>query len=573
MADITLYSQNFGVVNTTAASIGWTEVDADFIISNAEPSTGYTGASGGCGILSQGLGIPTLGYTSTINISGYTNIRLRTGERFLVMNALDYYTLEYSLNGGAYTPLVTYSGASGSIAWRRTTYNIPSGDTLTIRIGSYDGSGGGAYVVLDDFTILGEQGMSIKDTPQQYDLAHNDLPFVVSGTNNTQSNYKYWCDVYFTGSTAYDYRLFTFPRPDGFGFFNLKTIIRDYVSGDLDINTVEGFYRLSSMYKAYNVYFGESYGATGTISSGIVSSGTYYAYDGANEWAEFIGYSQNDRAIRTTGIASFLTNMVQNTASGQFTSYNLIGDSERAWVCMASKETNAIGFMQIVTYNSAGSTIGVYTVANPYVALTSDDNRFLRFPCGTANMASIPNGSISVGVGSLPIITSSVVYYEVSTLNSSSGANSKNLMFKIQSNCSKYDAYRLHYKNKWGGFDSFTFTQVNKESGDIERKSYKKQYGTISSVGNWAYTKKERGITNYSTKSKRRLRLTSDWITEAQYELLIELIESPQVYWDDSGELFATNILNSSYEVKTLKNDKLFNLELEVELTQMNRRQ
>jgi hypothetical protein len=125
----------------------------------------------------------------------------------------------------------------------------------------------------------------------------------------------------------------------------------------------------------------------------------------------------------------------------------------------------------------------------------------------------------------------------------------------------------------WGGFDSFTFILSNKEFGSVERKSYKKKYGTISDAGVWGYTKKDRGITNYDTKSKRRLSLTSDWITEAQYELLIELIESPQVYWDDSNELFAVNILNNEYEVKTVDNDKIFNIQLDVEFTQMNRRQ
>lgn len=431
-------------------------------------------------------------------------------------------------------------------------------------------SGCGEYTSFADTLII--IPISIKDTPQQYDPVHNDLPFVVSGTNNTQTNYKYWMDVYFPGSTSYDYRLFTFPRPDGFGFFNLKTILRDYVAGDIDIPTVETFYRNSSMYKAYSVYFGESYGTTGAITSGMVSSGTYYTYDGSLEWDEWITYLQNDRAIRTTGKAKFMTNQPQATSTN-LNSYQVIGDSENAWLYMAVKESNAVAKIYIETFDVNGSSLGFYTIANPYVTLNNDDNRFLRFPSGTANIPRIPSADITVISGSLPIITSSVVYYEMATNAAAGGVSSYGAVYKVQSNCSKYDAYRLHYKNKWGGFDSFTFTMVNKESGEIERRSYKKMYGTISSEGDWDYTKKERGLTNYSTKAKRKLMLKSDWVTEAQYELLIELIESPQVYWDDSGELFAVNMLNSSYEIKTVKNDKVFNLEIEVEFTQMNRRQ
>jgi len=415
-------------------------------------------------------------------------------------------------------------------------------------------------------------GMRIKDTPQQYEPVHNDLPFVVSGTNNTQSNYKYWCDVYFNGSTQYDYRLYTFPRPDGFGFFNLKTIIRDYVSGDLDINTTEDFYRCTNMYKPYNVYFGESYGSTGTVSSGLVSSGTYYAFDGSLEWSEFISYSQNDRLIRTSGTGYFLTNYPQGSAV-DYSSTVKIGDSEYGWLYMAVKESTAAYWLKISTYDSSQSLLGTYTYFNNYNEITDDSNRFLRVPCGTANIPLLSGANLNTLFGSLPIITSNVKYYTLSILNSSLATVSKVITFEVNSNCSKYDAYRLHYKNKWGGFDSFTFTAINRESGDIERKSYKKQYGSISTSGNWSYTKKDRGITNYSTKSKRKLRLTSDWVTESQYELLIELIESPQVYWDDSGSLFAVNILNTSYDVKTTDINKLINLELEVEFTQMNRRQ
>lgn len=556
----TIYDAGISTKTTGALSqiTGWTEVspqveiyDNDFIFSIATAGTAeFT--------------------TSAINIAGYNNIVLNVTEWYLPQDTLDDVIIYYSINEGAYIELYHAPRVDSFVA---RTYSIPTtGSTIRFRVTNLDNAAIGAEYKISSYIITGDIDMQIKDTPQQYEPVHNDLPFVVSGTSNTQSNYKYWCDVYFSGSTSYDYRLFTFPRPDGFGFFNLKTIIRDYVYGDLDIPTVETFYRNSDMYKAYSVYFGQSYGTSGTVTSGMASSGTYYAYDASLEWSEFIAYSQNDRAIRTTGQAKFLTNHPQSTSSDR-SSYTRIGDSENAWIYMAVKQSNAVNKIYIETFDTNGSSLGFYTINNPYVLLSSDDNRFLRFPSGTANIPRIASADITVISGSLPIISSNVVYYEMATYSTSNAITSYGKMYKIESNCSKYNAYRIHYKNKWGGFDSFTFTLVNKEFGDIERKSYKKQYGSISSEGNWSYTKKDRGITNYSTKSKRRLRLTSDWITESEYELLIELLESSQVYWDDSGELHAVNVLTSSYEVKTLKNDKMFNLEIEVEFTQMNRRQ
>ena len=420
--------------------------------------------------------------------------------------------------------------------------------------------------------------ITIKKTPQQYEPVHNELPFVVSGSNNTETNYKYWCDVWFEGSTTYDYRLFKFPNPDGYGYFNLNTILRSYTKGDLEIlgDDAEGFSQCPNMYKPFNVYFGESYGATGTVTSGLVSSGTYYTYDGSLEWDEWLSYNQVGVVIKdSTDLGKFLTNHYQVEYSSLALDTNQkIHTGENAWVYFAAHTANAASKINIITFDSTKNINGSFTVSNPFADLTGSGDRFVRFPSGTNNMDYIPTADITVNSGALPIIDSDVSYYILVLTNSGGTATSKCVPYEIVDNCSKFTSYRLHYQNKWGAYDSFTFKGKNVEGGEVQRKSYKKVYGSVDATsGDWSYTKAERGITHYDTKSKRRLKLISDWVDEREYELLLELIESPRVFWDDSNSLFAVNIVTSSYEIKTLKNDKLFNLELEVEFTQMNKRQ
>jgi hypothetical protein len=139
------------------------------------------------------------------------------------------------------------------------------------------------------------------------------------------------------------------------------------------------------------------------------------------------------------------------------------------------------------------------------------------------------------------------------------------------STCTNYDSYRLHFLNKFGGFDSVTFDRVSRVNEEIERKSFKKLYGSTS--GRWSYNTYDRGITNYDTAIKDRLVLNSDWLTESEYAWLEELVSSPEVYWDNGNELWAVNITDSNYEKKKVVNDKLFNLTIAVEITQKRYRQ
>jgi hypothetical protein len=62
--------------------------------------------------------------------------------------------------------------------------------------------------------------------------------------------------------------------------------------------------------------------------------------------------------------------------------------------------------------------------------------------------------------------------------------------------------------------------------------------------------------------------LNSDWITQAESAWLEQLLASPEIYWDNAGELQAINITDSSYEKRKTVNDKIFNLTINIEIGQ-----
>lgn len=137
--------------------------------------------------------------------------------------------------------------------------------------------------------------------------------------------------------------------------------------------------------------------------------------------------------------------------------------------------------------------------------------------------------------------------------------------------CSQYPPVYIAYLNKYGVFDYFSFDLVARNSYGIERKGYARQY--TGGIYNDRYQTK---IINpvYNTDLKEKWKLTSGYLTTEQSRLLQQLYTSPLVYMKStSGRWVAVNLVANTYEIKEVVIDKMFNLELEIELPYLNKRQ
>lgn len=440
---------------------------------------------------------------------------------------------------------------------------------------------------------------TIVQTPESFTPAYNENVFVASGTTAGKNDYQFIFNIYDeTGTTKLVPSIKIPPRPtDSYAVFDAGRIIEAYLASDIAIlgNGQEGFKSNTNSYYPYKVKIGEEFDAstTGVTSypDQVTSSGTVYAFNSCYPFQEFADYNYQTRVCSVGDGAEQLTrflctnqNTISGTVDGSYTYTDLkavrIGRDENAWLYIMRSNVNAFGYMIIACYNSSGSEIKSFRVENFNMSGTA---RHLRVPTGTRNMANIDSGLIASFIGSLPVISSTVAYYDVFMFDSTlSSRHSEAVRYIIQdtqastiklpyADCSKYDTYRLHFLNKFGGYDSYTFNRVSRVTEEIERKSYKKVYG--STTGRWSYNTYDRGKVNYNTSINDKLTLNSDWLTESEYAWLEELVASPEVFWDNGNELQAVNITNNNYEKKKAVNDKVFNLTVEVEITQKRYRQ
>ena len=143
--------------------------------------------------------------------------------------------------------------------------------------------------------------------------------------------------------------------------------------------------------------------------------------------------------------------------------------------------------------------------------------------------------------------------------------------------CSPYERMRLHWLNRFGAWDSFTFTLLHEHSTDITSNRYTR------STGRWALKESVDYIYNRSitdgqqmTMSKfmtDKLILNSDWIHEdVQQWLVRSLYESPRVYLEtESGQTASSyepvNVTNANYILKQRRRYGLMQELVQIERT------
>jgi hypothetical protein len=175
-----------------------------------------------------------------------------------------------------------------------------------------------------------------------------------------------------------------------------------------------------------------------------------------------------------------------------------------------------------------------------------------------------------LSLGSLPIITSIVASYTCQLFDNTAAAVSELNNFTIKEPC-RYQEYRLHFENKYGAFDSYTFTGRNQKSTSMQRTSYKSSAYPIVTAGIERKHKDKSNVTNW-TKRTEKIKLSSDYLTTEENTWLEQLLYSNEIYLEFTDGSGAQNlksvhkVTDTNWLEKETSIDKLFKLDIEIEL-------
>ena len=360
--------------------------------------------------------------------------------------------------------------------------------------------------------------ITINSTPENLASLHDDLYFVATSTNAAQPNFKYVFDVRINGVLVSRIKLF--PEPiSGKGVFNASNIVRNYWTSYFKPNASQTAfsYTGNDIYVSYVVQVGEEY--NGTLMTNLASS-TQKAYNFAppmfRDYASSYLSNFDDKFITNRDKA----NLTYHTGQKLYVSYF----------------QDASGSVQLTANGTTGSNVSCQSFV-----LLDISPEALNTYFGSIVIQSGNNYTVTIGSQTLTVTHV----------------------------CPRFDTASLHFLNELGGYDTFSFRLVNKQSRDVERKKFDQKAWELSGssmVTYDSYKRRKGGNVNQAVKMK----LTSDYVSKTDHDWLRELITSPEVYYEKDGYYYPVSIVTSNWEEKLRVSDKNFNLTLDIELGNTN---
>lgn len=410
--------------------------------------------------------------------------------------------------------------------------------------------------------------VTIVSFAQTHTPAYNNQYLVASSTNAAQTNFKYVVTVEINGGTTVDNTTLEIPpRPDnGFLYYNPQRIARSSIKTDFHKDETDFFVPSlteSSELKKVTVGIDEKYGNPVSGFGGVSSS--YFIWN-----ASYKNISFADYVYSTTTSAKDLTLVPSLTDTISYDQRYLFKTWHRGF------GTRELEYLYIESFDSSGNSIQVVTLRNLlYVVGAATYNRnFLSLnvsPYGINNFTGTITAKFDALLDNIP---SNTARYTMYFLDSAPAISSNTYTVEIDTLCSKFSRYVLHFLNTYGNWDSFTFNKLSRYNTEKDSDMFKKIPYSLNSLNKYTYDKSVNDTVVYNTVLTNKMTLNSDFINETQASWLWDLLTSPDIKLENSsGDIISVKCTTKNYETKKKVNDKLFNITIEVENSLQDTRQ
>jgi hypothetical protein len=389
--------------------------------------------------------------------------------------------------------------------------------------------------------------VTIYDEPQLIAPAGNPLVFTFSSNQTAQPNFSFVVEVYIDGTLRLTQEVFR--QFNTLGRIDVSEAVQSVIRNP-EITTDLEFDATNSMVSYFIVVY-EKYGTTPIIQASDQST-TLKAFNGALEYPQWRVWDFEIYDPNLTQDAVFLTNFPT-------TSRALCGMDENFYLGYFEQSGVASCDLIIDLLDISGNTI-----ATDFITLTATDFYIMNVgPQVIINNTTITQIDfdtcyryvISVSVQGVSFVGPFTIY--------------------MDTDCKRYETYRLHWLNKLGSWDSFTFALVSTESATVQAFDYQRDPGVWDGTS-YTYPLYSGQKIHYAKTKSKQLILNSDWISEAVQNWLVDsLFDSPLVYLEqnNSTEFEPVKVTNSSYQLKNRRRDGLIQEQITIERTYTYRSQ
>jgi len=389
--------------------------------------------------------------------------------------------------------------------------------------------------------------VTIYDEPQLIAPAGNPLVFTFSSNQTAQPNFSFVVELYIDGTLRLTQEVFR--QFNTLGRIDVSEAVQSAIRNP-EITTDLEFDATNSMV-SYFILVYEKYGTTPIIQASDQST-TLKAFNGALEYPQWRVWDFEIYDPNLTQDAVFLTNFPT-------TSRALCGMDENFYLGYFEQSGVAIGDLNIFLLDIQGNTI-----ASDSFTLATTEFKILNVGPQViiANTSITQNDfddcfkyEVSVAVQGVSFVGPFTIY--------------------MDTDCKRYETYRLHWLNKLGSWDSFTFALVSTESATVQAFDYQRDPGVWDGTS-YTYPLYSGQKIHFAKTKSKQLVLNSDWISQGVQNWLVEsLFDSPIVYLEQNNgtEFEPVKVTNSSYQLKTRKRDGLMQEQITIDRTYTYRSQ
>lgn len=422
--------------------------------------------------------------------------------------------------------------------------------------------------------------ISVTQEPKDLQQANSDLLYVVSSTQTNQPQFQYIANIsliYGAGAEIKNFQLKQQPNPDGYGVFNLSQLISSQHRSPAPNEADPKFSNGENFYTFVGASFVEEYGTSpsSSVATGSsVNAGSIYTLNGVNErnsgaWdfdAEFC-FTGSSRILNEMSTCEMTTNDYGSISwwQGGLADY---GTTNVAYVDFDLRDVDNNTITSSILYNTTENGGGPWTnatIGQPFASQSFNSNYHVQ---------SVATGVQDVATW-FPAITGSDV-----VANRMVGYNDLDQpIWAFRCNFTDgdcgYDTVRFAWLNENGVMDYHTFTLAETKSDNITRETYEQTFVPYNtSTSTITYDKSRRGTKVYSISYDETRAVESDYLSQGTADHLRTLVESPDVYIQESGsqDFLPVIITNSTFQYKVNpRSQKLYNLRVEYKLAN-NRR-
>ena len=396
----------------------------------------------------------------------------------------------------------------------------------------------------------------------------------------------------------------TTPNNAGVGIFDLRPILETFVSPDNlgsitgngsryktsdvshPIHLIDKYSRNTNSVRYFVVRFKVEYADDPNGSVGLPNNDTdsdqYTMFNGVLQYDDVLTLENSDYgySLETFYPNGYPTEFLSNAPLTQYARLTDYGTLPFLNFLPTGASSNKVASITLTYYWDGGSSTetipqdyangGVTT----YAAYTPNFLLYFGgFPANLQNTSTVFAAAIVSGLTHYTIRFSNIYAYvsETYTINI------------ICPNERGYEGIRLTWLNQWGTWDYYTFNMKSTRSIQTKRTSYTQLGGTWNE-STFKIADYKGGKKNFRVNSSEKIKLNTDFVTEAEGVWFEELINSSEVYIVNGFSTDTANTITnkyidpvvlttSSYVKKTIANDKVMQYTIEVEKSKMKRTQ